>query len=159
MVYLQGYSGRERVPPARVSDVAATTAPEENSESSTDETEAQPEQSTEGDEVENTAVTETATTETAVDASAQVQAAAAPKPVNFIASRNPVVSPETFLMHKVLATAGNQKSAEYIAAATASTDNPGLIPTRQLREVVNGLADNVRASIDSISSKMFPFSK
>lgn len=139
---------------ARVSNVAATTAPTEDSESSTDEAEAQPHQSTEGDVVENT-VTEPTAAET-VEASAQVQAAAAPKPVNFIASRNPVVSPETFLMHKVLATAGNTESAAYIAAATASTDNPGLIPTRQLREVVNGLANNVRASIDSISSGTLP---
>ena len=138
---------------ARVSQVAATTAPKD-SESSTDEAEAQPQQPTEGDVVENT-VTEPTAAEPTVEASAQVQASA-PKPVNFIASRNPVVSPETFLMHKVAATMGNAESASYIAAATASTDNPGLIPTRQLREVVNGLADNVRASIDSISNGTLP---
>ena len=137
---------------ARVSNVAATTAPE-NSEPSTDEAEAQPQQPTEGDVVENT-VTETAA-ET-VEASAQVEAAAAPKPVNFIASRNPIVSPETFLMHSVAAARGSEQSRSFIAAATSSTDNPGLIPTRQLREVVNGLADNVRASIDSISTNTLP---
>lgn len=137
---------------ARVSNVAATTAPE-NSEPSTDEAEAQPQQPTEGDVVENT-VTETAA-ET-VEASAQVEAAAAPKPVNFIASRNPIVSPETFLMHKVNAMRGDEQSRAYIAAATATTDSPGLIPTRQLREVVNGLSDSVRASIDSISTGTLP---
>ena len=138
---------------ARVSNVAATTAPE-NSESSTDEAEATPQQPTEGDVVENT-VTEPTAAET-VEASATVEVAAAAKPVNFIATRNPVVSPETFLMHKVAATRGNEQSRAFIAAATASTDNPGLIPTRQLREVVNGLADNVRASIDSISNGTLP---
>ena len=138
---------------ARVSQVAATTATEENSESSNDETEAQPQQSTEGDVVENT-VTEPTAAET-VEASAQVQASA-PKPVNFIASRNPIVSPETFLMHKVAAMRGNEDSRAFVAAATATTDSPGLIPTRQLREVVNGLADNVRASIDSISNGTLP---
>lgn len=137
---------------ARVSNVAATEAPED-SESSTDEAEAQPQPSTEGDVVENT-VTEPTAAET-VEASAPVQASA-PKPVNFIASRNPVVSPETYLMHKVAAARGSEESRAYIAAATASTDNPGLIPTRQLREVVNGLADNVRASIDSISNGTLP---
>lgn len=137
---------------ARVSNVAATTAPE-NSEPSTDEAEATPQQPTEGDVVENT-VTETAA-ET-VEASAQVEAAAAPKPVNFIASRNPIVSPETFLMHKVNAMRGDEQSRAYIAAATATTDSPGLIPTRQLREVVNGLSDSVRASIDSISTGTLP---
>jgi HK97 family phage prohead protease len=137
---------------ARVSQVAATTAPE-NSESSTDEAEAQPQQSTEGDVVENT-VTEPTAAEPTVEASAQVQAAA--KPVNFIASRNPIVSPETFLMHKVNAMRGDEQSRAFVAAATATTDSPGLIPTRQLREVVNGLSDNVRASIDSISTGTLP---
>jgi len=137
---------------ARVSNVAATTAPED-SEPSSDEAEAQPQPSTEGDVVENT-VTEPTAAET-VEASASVQAAA-PKPVNFIATRNPVVSPETYLMHKVAAMRGSEESRAFIAAATSSTDNPGLIPTRQLREVVNGLADNVRASIDSISNSTLP---
>ena len=138
---------------ARVSNVAANTAPE-NSEPSSDETEATPTPPTEGDAVENT-VTEPTTAET-VEAAEAVQASAAAKPVNFIASRNPVVSPETFLMHQVAAARGSETSRAYIAAATSSTDNPGLIPTRQLREVVNGLADNVRASIDSISNGTLP---
>jgi hypothetical protein len=59
-------------------------------------------------------------------------------------------------MHKVAAMRGSEESRSFIAAATSSTDNPGLIPTRQLREVVNGLADNVRASIDSISNSTLP---
>jgi len=138
---------------ARVSNVAATTAPE-NSETSSDEAEATPTPSTEGDDVETT-VTPAEAVET-VEAAESVQASSAPKPVNFIASRNPVVSPETFLMHQVAAARGSETSRAYIAAATASTDNPGLIPTRQLREVVNGLADNVRASIDSISNGTLP---
>ena len=138
---------------ARVSNVAATTAPE-NSEASSDEAEATPTPSTEGDDVETT-VTPAEAVET-VEAAESVQAASAPKPVNFIATRNPVVSPETYLMHKVAAARGSEESRSFIAAATASTDNPGLIPTRQLREVVNGLADNVRASIDSISNQTLP---
>jgi HK97 family phage prohead protease len=138
---------------ARVSNVAATTAPE-NSESSSDDAEAQPQQPTEGDVVENT-VTEPTAAET-VEASATIEAASIAKPVNFIATRNPVVDPATFLMHKVAATRGNEQSRAFIAAATSTSDNPGLIPTRQLREVVNGLSDNVRASIDSISSGVLP---
>jgi HK97 family phage major capsid protein len=59
-------------------------------------------------------------------------------------------------MHKVAAMRGSEQSRNYIAAATSSGDNPGLIPTRQFREVVNGLADNVRASIDSISTGTLP---
>ena len=138
---------------ARVSNVAATTAPE-NSESSTDDAEAQPQQPTEGDVVENT-VTEPTAAET-VEASAPIQAASVAKPVNFIATRNPIVSPETFLLHKVAAMRGDENSRAFVAAATATTDSPGLIPTRQLREVVNGLSDSVRASIDSISNSTLP---
>jgi hypothetical protein len=136
---------------ARVSNVAATEATE-NSESSTDEAEATPTQ-TEGDVVENTDKEPTAES---VEASAPVQAASIAKPVNFIATRNPIVSPETFLMHKVAAARGSEESRAFVAAATSTSDNPGLIPTRQLREVVNGLSDNVRASIDSISTGTLP---
>ena len=137
----------------RVTNVAATTSTED-SESSPDDAEAQPQQPTEGDVVENT-VTEPTAAET-VEASAKIETASIPKPVNFIATRNPVVDPATFLMHKVAATRGNEQSRAFIAAATSTSDNPGLIPTRQLREVVNGLSDNVRASIDSISSGVLP---
>ena len=136
----------------RVSNVAATTAPEDSAPSS-DVADASP-TSTEGDEVENT-VEEQAAVET-VEASAQVQATSIAKPVNFIAARNPINDPATFLMHKVAAMRGSEESRSFIAAATSSTDNPGLIPTRQFREVVNGLADNVRASIDSISTGTLP---
>jgi hypothetical protein len=59
-------------------------------------------------------------------------------------------------MHKVNAMRGDEQSRAYIAAATATTDSPGLIPTRQLREVVNGLSNSVRASIDSISTSTLP---
>ena len=138
---------------ARVSNVAATTAPE-NSEPSSDETEATPTPSTEGDDVETT-VTPAEAVET-VEAAESVQASSAVKPVNFIANRNPIVSPETFLMHKVAAARGSEESRSFVAAATSTSDNPGLIPTRQLREVVNGLSDNVRASIDSISTGTLP---
>jgi len=138
---------------ARVSNVAATTAPE-NSETSSDEAEATPTPSTEGDDVETT-VTPAEAVET-VEAAESVQASSAVKPVNFIATRNPIVSPETFLMHKVAAARGSEESRSFVAAATSTSDNPGLIPTRQLREVVNGLSDNVRASIDSISTGTLP---
>ena len=137
----------------RVSNVAATTAPEEDSAPSSDDADAT-HTSTEGDEVENT-VTEQAAAET-VEASAPIQAASIAKPVNFIAARNPINDPATFLMHKVAATRGNEESRAFIAAATSTSDNPGLIPTRQLREVVNGLSDSVRASIDSISTGTLP---
>jgi len=134
---------------ARVTEVAAT----EGDEVSESLDESENPTTTEGDEVDTT-VTPAEAVET-VEAAQSVQASVA-KPVNFIASRNPVVSPETFLMHKVRAMQGDDQSRAYIAAATSSTDNPGLIPTRQLTEVINGLANPVRASIDSISTGTLP---
>jgi HK97 family phage prohead protease len=136
---------------ARVTEVAATEADEEISESTT-ESEDTP-NPTEGDEVENT-VNEATAAET-VEAAQSVSASFS-KPVQFIASRNPITSPETYLMHKVAAARGSEESRAYVAAATNSTDNPGLIPTRQLTEVINGLANNVRASIDSITNGSLP---
>lgn len=136
---------------ARVTEVAATEG-EEVSEASTDESENPP--TNEGDDAVENTVTPAEAVET-VEA-AQSIAASVAKPVNFIAARNPVVSPETFLMHKVRAMQGDDQSRQYIAAATSSTDNPGLIPTRQLTEVINGLANPVRASIDSISTGTLP---
>ena len=135
----------------RVTEVAATEGEEEISES-TPESEGTP-NPTEGDEVENT-VNEATAAET-VEA-AQSVSASMNKPVQFIATRNPITSPETFLMHKVAAARGSEESRAFVAAATSSTDNPGLIPTRQLTEVINGLANNVRASIDSISTGQLP---
>ena len=137
---------------ARVTQVAATEG-EEDSAPSTDDAEVTP-TPTEGDEVENT-VNEATAAET-VEAAQSVSASAFSKPVSFIASRNPITSPETFLMHKVAAARGSEESRAYVAAATSSADNPGLIPTRQLTEVINGLADNVRASIDSITTGQLP---
>jgi hypothetical protein len=134
---------------ARVTEVAAT----EGDEVSESLDESENPTTTEGDEVDTT-VTPAEAVET-VEAAQSVQASVA-KPVNFIASRNPVVSPETFLMHKVRAMQGDDQSRAYFAAATSSTDNPGLIPTRQLTEVINGLANPVRASIDSISTGTLP---
>ena len=136
---------------ARVTEVAATEG-EEVSESAPVESENPP--TNEGDDAVENTVTPAEAVET-VEA-AQSIAASVAKPVNFIAARNPVVSPETFLMHKVRAMQGDDQSRSFIAAATASTDNPGLIPTRQMTEVINGLANPIRASIDSISNGTLP---
>jgi HK97 family phage major capsid protein len=44
----------------------------------------------------------------------------------------------------------------YVAAAADTTDNAGLVPTRQLTEVINGISNADRPFIDSISRGTLP---
>jgi HK97 family phage major capsid protein len=44
----------------------------------------------------------------------------------------------------------------YVAAAADTTDNAGLVPTRQLTEVINGISNADRPSIESISRGALP---
>lgn len=84
------------------------------------------------------------------------------------ASRPTVVAPmytkprleftkEKFLENTLRAQYLNDDAArQYIAAAADTTDNAGLIPTRQLTEVINPLSNADRPFIDSISSAALP---
>ena len=64
---------------------------------------------------------------------------------------------EKFLENTLRAQYLNDDSArQYIAAAADTTDNAGLIPTRQLTELVNPLSNADRPFIDSISSAALP---
>ena len=64
---------------------------------------------------------------------------------------------EKFLENSLRAQYLNDDAArQYIAAAADTTDNAGLIPTRQLTEVINPLSNADRPFIDSISSAALP---
>jgi HK97 family phage major capsid protein len=64
---------------------------------------------------------------------------------------------EKFLENTLRATYLNDDEArQYIAAAADTTDNAGLVPTRQLTEVINPLSNADRPFIDSISSAALP---
>ena len=135
---------------ARVAEVAATTA-EEDSESAPAEAEATPQPTTEGDEVDNT-VTSADTVET-VEAAQSVTAS-----VKSVAYSKPriEVSAARYLENKVQAALGSEEARQYIMAADNTTDNAGLVPTRQLAEVINGLSTTIRPSIQAISSGTLP---
>ena len=60
-----------------------------------------------------------------------------------------------YLENKIQAALGNEEARQYILAAD-TTDNAGLVPTRQLAEVVNGLSTTIRPSIDAISKGTLP---
>jgi HK97 family phage major capsid protein len=130
---------------AAVTSVAASSAEAEPTETKT----------------ENEAIVENTTPDTPV-ASEVVETPAVE------ASRPTVVAPmytkprleftkEKFLENTLRAQYLNDDAArQYIAAAADTTDNAGLIPTRQLTEIINPLSNADRPFIDSISSAALP---
>jgi HK97 family phage prohead protease len=67
------------------------------------------------------------------------------------------LSKEKFLENTLRAQYLNDENArQYLRAAADTTDNAGLIPTRQLTEVINPLSNADRPFIDSISSAALP---
>jgi len=63
---------------------------------------------------------------------------------------------EKFLENTIRAQFGDDEARQYIRAAANTTDNAGLIPTRQLTEVINPLANADRPFIDAISRGVLP---
>ena len=134
---------------ARVAEVAATE--DEQISDSTIEPEAQP---TEGeDEVEDT-VKDASTAET-VEA-AQSITATANAVGGWKATPRIEITAAKYLENKVLAATGDESARQYVLAADNTTDNAGLVPTRQLAEVINGLSTTIRPSIDAISRGSLP---
>jgi HK97 family phage prohead protease len=56
----------------------------------------------------------------------------------------------------IQAAMGSEDARQYLAAAADTTDNAGLVPTRQLTSVINGLANTTRSNIDAISKGALP---
>jgi len=137
---------------ARVAEVAATEGEEQISDSTIEPEATQP---TEGeDEVEDT-VKDAATAETveaAQSVTANVNAAVGgwtTKPrLEFTAAK--------YLENTIRASMGDENARQYVAAADDTTDNAGLVPTRQLTEVINGLANTTRSAVDAISRGVLP---
>jgi len=139
---------------ARVESVAATE--EENKVSdSTIEAEVQP--TTKGDEVDNT-VTQAEAVET-VEAAESVTATARPKVGGFTSKPRIEVTAAKYLENTIRSSMGDLDARDYVHAANngaTTTDNAGLVPTRQLTEIINGLGNTIRPSIDAISRGTLP---
>jgi HK97 family phage prohead protease len=136
---------------ARVSEVAASEneAPKEDSEPAT----AEPENPTEGEQVSDTTAPAPAVEE-AVEA-AKVEAAA-PRPA-FYATPRLEFTKAKYLENSVRAALGDDDARAYVRAADdTTTNNVGLVPTRQLTEVVNNLSNGDRPSIAAISTGVLP---
>jgi HK97 family phage prohead protease len=110
---------------------------------------------TEGEQVSDTTVPEVAPAAETVEA-AKVEVKAATAPYISTTVRNPIVDKASYLEHSVRAKLGNEESRMYVAAAADTTDNAGLVPTRQLTEVINGISNADRPTIDSISRGTLP---
>jgi phage head maturation protease len=135
---------------ARVESVAATE--EEENEDSADNQDAD-NPTIEGDEVDNT-VTQAEAVET-VEA-AQSITAAATSIGGFTSKPRIEMTAVKYLENKIKASLGDEDARQYVYAADNTTDNAGLVPTRQLSEVINGLSTTIRPSIDAISRGTLP---
>jgi HK97 family phage prohead protease/HK97 family phage major capsid protein len=137
------------IPGAEVARVAAVDTPEV-SEESQEVTQSNPE----GEQVSDTTVPEASAAETVEAAKVEVKAATAPYISTTV--RNPIVDKASYLEHSVRAKLGSEESRMFVAAAADTTDNAGLVPTRQLTQVINGISNADRPIIDSISRGALP---
>ena len=98
---------------------------------------------------------------TAVEATPTVEAAAveAARPtVTAMAYTKPriEVTAAKYAENTIRAALGDDSARQWIAAAADTTDNAGLVPTRQLSEIINPLGTTIRPSIDAISRGVLP---
>jgi HK97 family phage prohead protease len=131
---------------AQVLEIAAEEAPAEAVE------ETLPTES-EAVEVENTPTVEA----TPVEAAAVEAAAPTIKAMAYTKPRIDTAS-HVFLENAVRASLGDESARQYLAAASDvdTTDVAGLVPTRQLTEIINSKSTAGRPSIDAISAGTLP---
>jgi len=139
---------------ARVSEVAATEGEELADELSDSTVEEEVTPTTEGDEVDNT-VTNAETVET-VEAAQSITAAAKPIVGGSFTKPRLEFTAAKYVENTIRAAMGDDQARQYVLAADNTTDNAGLVPTRQMAEVVNGLSTLIRPSIDAISRGTLP---
>lgn len=109
-------------------------------------------------ESETVAVENTPTVEaTPVEAAAVEASAPVVKAMHYTAPRINL-SNEAFLENSIRAQFGDESARQYLAAAsdTDTTDVAGLVPTRQLTEIINNKSTAGRPSIDAISTGTLP---
>jgi hypothetical protein len=137
---------------ARVSEVVAASENEEKKDS--DLATADSEKPTEGDQVSDTTAPAPAVEEAVEAAKANMVEAA--RPAFYTAPRLEFTKAK-YLENSVRAKLGDDDARQYVMAADDTTsNNAGLIPTRQLTEVINPLSNADRSTIDAISRGVLP---
>ena len=109
-------------------------------------------------ESETVAVENTPTVEaTPVEAAAVEASAPVVKAMSYTKPRINL-APEVYLENTVRAQFGDESARQYLLAAsdTNTTDVAGLVPTRQLTEIINGKTTATRAAIDALSTGTLP---
>jgi HK97 family phage prohead protease len=66
------------------------------------------------------------------------------------------VTAAKYAENSIRAALGDEDARQYLRAADDTTDNAGLVPTRQLSEIINPLSTTIRPSIDAISRGVLP---
>ena len=66
------------------------------------------------------------------------------------------VTAAKYAENSIRAALGDEDARSYIRAADNTTDNAGLVPTRQLSEIINPLGTTIRPSIEAISRGVLP---
>ena len=104
-----------------------------------------------------TVVEDTTVEATPVEAAAVVAASPTIKAMAYTAPRIDT-NPAVFLENAVRASLGSETARQYLAAAsdTTTTEVAGLVPTRQLTEIINNKSTSGRPSIDAISAGTLP---
>jgi HK97 family phage prohead protease len=136
---------------AKVEKVVATNTPE-NSEATAED------QTTQEDKVSDITSEAPIATEAVEAAKSEPVAVVAAQSVAYTKPRSPIINKATYLEHSVRAALGNDESRQYVMAADTTSNNAGLIPTPQSAEVINGIANADRGSIDAISRGVLPAS-
>jgi HK97 family phage prohead protease len=110
-------------------------------------------------ESETVAVENTPTVEATPEVEAAAVEAARPT-VTAMAYTKPRIdtNPAVFLENSIRAQLGDESARQYLAAAsdTTTTEVAGLVPTRQLTEIINNKSTAGRPSIDAISTGTLP---
>jgi HK97 family phage prohead protease len=66
------------------------------------------------------------------------------------------VTAAKYAENTIRAALGDESARQYLLAAADTSDNAGLVPTRQLSEIINPLGTTIRPSIDAISRGVLP---
>jgi HK97 family phage prohead protease len=98
---------------------------------------------------------------TAVEATPTVEAAAveAARPaVTAMAYTKPRIelTAAKYAEQSIRAALGDEDARQYLVAADSTVNNPGLVPTRQLSEIINPLGTTIRPSIEAITRGVLP---
>ena len=145
---------------ARLVEVSLVTEPAFKSAQVTDiaAEESDAEETNQPTESETATVEETTS---AVEATPTVEAAAveAARPaVTAMAYTKPRIelTAAKYVENTIRAAMGDDAARQYLRAADDTSDNAGLVPTRQLQEIINPLGTTIRPSIEAISRGVLP---